>query len=182
MTTEDSVPESRDKPRLGMINPAREKVEDLVAFLHGRLDDEERIARAARPVGGGTDLRWKTMQAHCRIPGAGMKPAKPWCVFTDPGETYIADTSETVSAVAEHIACHDPDRVLADVDAKRQRIDWCLVVIGNPRTSGMKIPDFGVDWDEDDCSLAKDLADQMLRLDALPYAAHEGYREEWRPR
>ncbi|WP_329131513.1 DUF6221 family protein [Streptomyces sp. NBC_01476] len=63
---------------------------------------------------------------------------------------------------AAHIARHDPARVLREVEAKRRRLDSLAEAIA-----------VGHD--------TYDLASELLPLEALPYADHPEYREEWRP-
>ena len=55
-----------------------------------------------------------------------------------------------------------PDRLLADVDAKLRIVEECV------RT---------LDYEDHGHALANDI----LRLLALPYADHKDYRESWRP-
>lgn len=54
-----------------------------------------------------------------------------------------------------------PTRWWDEVDAKRQRLDW---IMGELRD------------DPDD-----ETAQWLAKLEALPYAGRDGYREEWRP-
>lgn len=55
-----------------------------------------------------------------------------------------------------------PDRLLADVDSKLKVVEECV------RT---------LDYEDHGHALAND----VLRLLALPYADHKDYRESWRP-
>ncbi|WP_422744313.1 DUF6221 family protein [Micromonospora sp. WMMD754] len=74
------------------------------------------------------------------------------------------------AADREHIARHDPARVLAEVDAKRRVID---VLRGfEPNDEWSTQPDMG---------LRQNNAAGALRALALPYADRPGYRDEWRP-
>ena len=68
----------------------------------------------------------------------------------------------------DHIARHDPARVLAECEAKRRIVEihgngdaWCDYCAGY--AEGM----------QDECHTG--------RLLALPYADHPDYREEWKP-
>jgi hypothetical protein len=63
----------------------------------------------------------------------------------------------------EHIARHDPARVLAEVDAKRRILDWAV------ETARVV--------DQDQYALAPE---QVVMLLGLPYAGHLDYRQEWR--
>ncbi len=64
----------------------------------------------------------------------------------------------------QHIACHDPARVLAEIDAKRRIIDALDV------TEDRQIP-----------AEAWLVGNEIKKAIALPYAGHPDYREEWRP-
>jgi hypothetical protein len=74
-------------------------------------------------------------------------------------------------AYAEHIARHHPARTLAEVAARRQIVDdyeknaWILA-------QGHRTPEL---------EAAQAAREPVLRLLALPYAAHPAYRPEWRP-
>lgn len=77
-------------------------MDELIAFLNARLDDEEAVAREAiEEVGDG---HWK--QRNCRI------------VTVADDHREVADYG--IVECIEHIVRHDPARVLADVAAKRQ--------------------------------------------------------------
>lgn len=102
---------------------------DPIAFLRARLDEDEQVALAAKPG--------------------------PWQV--DGGTVYARHPTDEIvdyTDSADHIARHDPTRVLADVAAKRQIIE---LVIG--AYAGYAV----------------------LPLLALPYAGHPDYREDWKP-
>ncbi|TDB87619.1 hypothetical protein E1264_14135 [Actinomadura sp. KC216] len=129
---------------------------DLVEFLRDRLARDEQIAQACA--------------------GAPWKAAPSGTVNTDPSggedeaEPAFVATAEN-GAYAEHIARHDPSRTLREVAAARQIIDdyeketWILA-------QGGRAPEVGA---------AHAARESVLRLLALPYAAHPAYQEEWRP-
>lgn len=123
-------------------------MDDLVQFLRARLKEDERTARGVLWEGSGNTLSWD-------LPASATVE-----VGTD--EFYAGD-----STVAQHIARHDPARVLAEVDAKRRIVDHVA----------HELEDHGADnpWWYDDKLLP------ILRLLALPYADHADYRAEWRP-
>lgn len=116
-------------------------MDELIGWLREQLDDDERVARAAT-----SNPRW-SLDEH----GDGIVWAEGLNVVAD--RLYPDD--------AKHIARWDPARVLAEVDAKRQRIDWIEGELADDST------DETVQW--------------LARLEALPYAGRPGYREEWRP-
>ncbi|MFD7996860.1 DUF6221 family protein [Streptomyces mexicanus] len=125
-------------------------MDDLVQWLRAQLDEDERVARLALDQTG-DNWRAYYKQIIAANPRFGEDPAD-------------ANTSE----VADHIARHDPTRVLAEVEAKRQVIEQ-YESIGNPPPS-----EIGPD-------LVRAELGRVLRLLALPYADRPGYREEWRP-
>ncbi|WP_030670760.1 DUF6221 family protein [Streptomyces rimosus] len=120
-------------------------MDDLVQFLRDRLDEDEAVARACAGDGG-----WDA--SNIAIYGPDLAPE-----------------------VREHMARHDPARVLAEVEAKRQIIELCepplVDVTGyGPVESRDYIPGEGEAWGL-----------PVLKRLALPYANHPDYREEWRP-
>ena len=108
----------------------------LTEFLLARIaEDEDRAKRAA--------FGW----------------GESWSSNTDDGENWSAVYAgvqylfghEDVDLM-DYIARHEPARVLAECEAKRQLIER----VGNPNWAGFNIL-------------------------ALPYAEHPDYRPEWRP-
>jgi hypothetical protein len=76
-----------------------------------------------------------------------------------------------------HIARHDPERVLADVEAKRR-------IIGEHPHGDFGRPDSQyceVCHDDDGNPAVTGQWCDTVRLLALPYADHPDYREEWKP-
>lgn len=132
---------------------------DLVQFLRDRLDEDEQAAT------GASAGPWKPWRGKALLHGLGQLEH----AVTLPGEG-IGSRASIVTASwmdAEHIARHDPARVLAEVDAKRRIVDYLVE----------ELEDQGADnpWWYDDKLLP------ILRCLALPYADHPHYREEWRP-
>jgi hypothetical protein len=86
-------------------------VSDLVAFLTARLDEDERVARAA--TADNADGKWATGErwSVLNLEYEGIH------VFAsdDPKPPNPDETDPTTV----HMARHDPARVLADVAAKR---------------------------------------------------------------
>ena len=84
--------------------------DDLIAFLHARLDEDEAAAQAAAHADGkyGGRAHWSALghgiAADAADPGWGIFDLSPF-----------ADAEE----VCAHIARHDPARVLREVGAKR---------------------------------------------------------------
>jgi hypothetical protein len=120
-------------------------MDDLATFLRARLDEDEALAREA------PDGPWHI--------GNAVDPTKTCNVHTFPGARLVADGLNWL--VAEHIARHNPARVLAEVEAKRRmvnRITYHADLMG---------------WDE--------VHGDLLRSLASVYAEHPQYKENWRP-
>lgn len=155
---------------------------ELLDWLRKQLDDDEAAARKASQgpwaVGNTQDADWgprqppdnmnigaRILDEHGEWPKPVVREGSHVCAKGDrPHQiAYLAGWSPDHErlANAEHIARHDPARVLAEVDAKRRIIE---VAIGE-----MDHGDFGWAWS------------QVLALLALPYADRPGYQDEWRP-
>ncbi|GAA4232624.1 hypothetical protein GCM10022254_33040 [Actinomadura meridiana] len=102
--------------------------------------------------------------------GGPWKTAPSGTVTADADDPGFVATAEN-EAYAEHIARHDPARTLREVAAARQIVDdyeketWML-------GQGHRSPEL---------EAAHEARASVLRLLALPYAAHPAYQEEWRP-
>lgn len=133
---------------------------DLIEFLRARLDEDEQIARSA---GGAT---WVVNMGDVVSTALAERDYGPDGIWVASASFSCEGDAEALhEGHAEHIARHDPARVLAEVDAKRRIID--LIVLnadGQPlyRDSGAEV------WED------------VLRLLALPFAVHPHFREEWR--
>lgn len=135
---------------------------DLVQFLRARLADDRAVAHEAA-LQRSKYAAWRAKETDVYtteviISGDAFHVA-------DTGATYPgAEGYDEDAARAEHIARHDPARVLAEVDAKRQIVDG----VAGADPHGAYITGTFTAWD-------------ALRLLALPYADHPDYREEWTP-
>jgi hypothetical protein len=93
-------------------------------------------------------------------------------------EEWDAD-SDGPPHVAEHVARHDPARVLAECAAKRRLVLACRDSRPDLRFLGARpngLADFPLTPTDQ-----HQLAALTLALLALPYAGHHDYRPEWRP-
>jgi hypothetical protein len=130
-------------------------IDELVVWLRGVLDEDERVARTLDGEG------WSAQ--GCDIHGMRR-------VTVDYSAEYVVAC--TLAVRGEHIALHDPAAVLADIEAKRRVLDEQARLLDGATTC-------------DHCDLthepAVDLAAVLLRLLAMAYANRPGYREEWRP-
>lgn len=139
-------------------------MDDLITFLRARLDEDEQAARKAASLCGchqdAPSWRFGDEATDGRIlvaddphPHVKRKLGRRW------------NGSYDGLFMAEHIARHDPARVLRDVDAKRQIIAECIP----SRVGGSEL------------ELSDALGEVVLAFLALTYAGHPDYREEWRP-
>jgi Family of unknown function (DUF6221) len=164
----------------------------LVEFLRARLDEDEQWALAASapypyadppaevPAGG---LHWEWVAGDDWTPVAVDPATEEFVGGGDCGSVWLASREqwpsrnaggrlirqttggrieEMRSGPAGHIARHDPARVLAEVEAKREVVDACAGQAENGATSG------GI------------LGGQVLRLLAEAYSDHPDYRQ-WTP-
>lgn len=123
-------------------------MDDLVAFLRARITEDEAIAN----------------QAFAEHNDAASEWSEIWSGVVQLGiyEDLILTHDRAVSC---HIVRHDPARVLAEVDAKRELVDEHHPV--DP-------------CDAHDAALAS-MECPTLRALALPYADHPDYDESWLP-
>lgn len=129
---------------------------DLITFLRGRLDEDERGARYAMQAGG-TGVWSEPTSGALLLEGVkGMD-----------GLFGVGD-----SRITRHMAEWHPARVLAEVEAKRRILDeWQRHYVAEDVDYDRRRTDYN--WAE-----ALTLA---LRLLALPYVDHPDYDPEWRP-
>jgi hypothetical protein len=145
-------------------------VDDLVQFLCARLDEDADLAKATDETDPGP---WK---ADARDEGGNdaHQGREGYGVVNSPGgDLWSCASSATAmaSVTSRHVARYDPDRILAEVTAKREIValhrqvqpKWCSVC------------DIPGDYE------GRPYGCTTLRLLALPYADHEDYNEAWRP-
>ena len=118
----------------------------LIEFLRARLDDDERTAREA----GSRSVNW-SVNGTWHLEGVEHDVVGEEEAFCHPHNV-------------EHIARHDPARVLREVDAKRRILE--LYDVSTSRE--LKLD-------------AWELMKHAVRALALPYADHPDYDESWRP-
>ncbi|MGW2938602.1 DUF6221 family protein [Streptomyces sp. NPDC001156] len=150
-------------------------MDELVRWFGEQLDEDERIARTATPgpwqQSGIGDYGWTVSFGR---PGAGVE----------------AEDSDQGRADADHIAEHDPARVLREIHSKKLILGMYATALKDRAAlrEGMREV---VDSDPDEFNrLHRQESDliggarglsPVVRLLALPYADRPGYREEWRP-
>jgi len=138
-------------------------MDDIVQFLRARLNETAARASAATPGPWSVDDE-SYAESISTSDGVTVVGGGRWG-----GEASVFEST----ADALHIAEHDPARVLAEVDAKRQ-------IIGLHEPAEYEYADANVCLT---CDQGGPLAYPCptLRLLALPYADHPAYRDEWRP-
>jgi hypothetical protein len=147
-------------------------VDDLVAFLRACLDDDERVARAAAYAVA--DHCYPSADAEQYAERSGVWLAQPHLfhrrVVADAEPGWRPRVIEsTWTEAADHIARHDPARVLAEVAAKRAVVDMGHALLDtqpNDPAAALMMTQAG---------------DHVLRHLAAIYADHPDYRQEWRP-
>lgn len=159
--------------------------DDLVAFLRARLDEDEQVARAA------TSGRWRwdldggayeddplgtaTQEWGSRGPDL-MSGDEPVIGATG----YDASNVIVKRADANHIARHDPARVLAEVEAKRRIIELHRATDGLDCASCANWGDVTHDRDYGEMGSHEWYPCSTLRFLTLPYAGYPDYQDAWR--
>ena len=140
----------------------------LTAFLLARIAEDEAVARSATqgsPSGDG--------YGPWRESFDGDRPAVS--VFGYPGDRVIVRFDEYTDQ--DHVIRWQPERVLAECEAKRRIVDdrtYATEELRPTDTPGrfdrvqVRVP-YAIDDEE------------LLGLLALPYADHPDYRQEWKP-
>lgn len=89
---------------------------DIVEFLRARLDEDESEAVLAQRIREGRPEEWVAVSARYGV--SEIRTAAGKAVATE------------VPDAARHIARHDPERVLREVEAKRRMVDAAAKNIG----------------------------------------------------
>jgi len=126
------------------------------------------------------------------VTALGASPG-PWQPNAEGDEVLAVDgiavadgfalSGRQLRATVSHIVGHDPTRVLADIEAKRQLVKLhgraTLCAGGGARYFETTIVCCSCEPNHQFPELSWPCT--TLRLLALPYADHPDYREEWRP-
>lgn len=141
---------------------------DLTKFLLARIAEDEAVAREATsgPWAHNPSKEWFTDPDKLRAARAGIRQTGAnEFVSAESGAVGVAATGPSDDhqsmADANHIARHDPARVLAECEVKRRIVE--LFPSPAPVDS----------WDE--------AGERVLEMLALPHADHPDYRSEWTP-
>jgi len=143
---------------------------DLVARFRVQLDEIEQAAQSADVKQGDPDWFVSEVKAtggeHFTVRSRRDKRPIARVQRLD-GDGELAAILDG-SAVAGHIARHDPARVLAEVRAKRRVLElW-------ERENAKR-------YEHAEGEARAWLMDEVVAALGLPYAARPGYNEEWRP-
>ena len=127
----------------------------LVEFLLARIAEDEAVARSViaartRPRSGPPKAWWMT--------GPGLS-------VQDGGASAVARSSAPVS---EHIARHDPARVLAECEAKRKIVELARIWIDSDRTDTYAV------------ASRQELAGVLHQM-VVPYRDHPDCDPKWLP-
>ncbi|NKR90565.1 hypothetical protein GS483_00285 [Rhodococcus hoagii] len=127
---------------------------DIAEFLRARLDEDEQTATAATSGTFGEEPTWTS-----KDDGTGRQTHG--YVMADHTAICGHDGDDVLLPVADHIARHDPARVLREVEAKRRII-----------TLAEQVARSGAEFAEQDF-------DTLTRSLAVVYSDHPDYQQEW---
>jgi len=141
---------------------------DIVEFLTARLDDDEAVAKAA---GVGPRDKWRTIEWYDGQFENGLTVSVD--VHGVAGAP-VTSRGNLLRADGEHIARHDPARVLAEVAAKRRIMerhfadqDGSCVGCGFNSVEERSVEDINA------CPELRDMASV--------YDSHPDHKQEWKP-
>jgi len=147
-------------------------MDDLIAFVTARLDEDEAAAQAATP-GPWRAVTSAELEEMRQRDDDAPEDARPW---TRP---VMSEDESRSDGDRIHIARHDPARVLREVAAKRRRLERYLAQDGFDLPEGVED---GRDPDERERDEAVKLAlEDEVREDAAVCGDHPDYRQEWAP-
>ena len=144
---------------------------DLTSWLLAQIAKDRRVAEAA--------AAGVTVGYSLNVPVGPTWQAERGMV-TGADALWDCEGSSSLcmpSATAVHMATWDPARVLAECDAKER-----IVNLHHAETVDSRDPD-GEEWTDvycAECDATTTHPCGTLRLLALPYAARDGFREEWK--
>lgn len=136
-------------------------MDELLRFLQARLDEDEAAAKAAS---GDEAADWHWTPAVTAAGRAILVASGEW------DDTDIAQVDQDADDLAEHIARHDPARVLREVAAKR-----ALLAVYEGFSHPVSLLERATYP-----SFAEVLRGQVRHLAAV-YSDHPDYRGEWKP-
>lgn len=129
-------------------------MDDLIAFVTARLDEDEAAARESYYEG----QRWITEEEG---------------VYRWPDDELVHSADR--KADARHIARHDPARVLREIAAKRVVLEWYAESV---EASALFREKLGTGTH---MAVAAESYLNVMRADAAVHSDHPRYRAEWAP-
>lgn len=152
-------------------------MDDLVRWLGEQFDEDERIADAARGQGDG---RWHHDSSY---PNG--------YVYDEHNQPVVYDESTPSPEEAEHIAAHDPARVLREIEAKRKLLDDHPIVPRDVEPTVINGEEIGGPYYPFGCATCHTEPDSpevngfgyclTWKVLASVFADRSGYRAEWAP-
>lgn len=140
---------------------------ELLAFLRARWDEDEAAARECDEV---YPAPWEVTDRGYIAKVCADEPHFPIVAELEQSDTIDGWLGDRL----QHIARHDPARVLADIEAKRRIAEVAATLMEQAaRDPGLDAS--GV--------MTRSMAiayETTLRLLALPFADHQDHRDEWR--
>lgn len=144
---------------------------DLTEFLLARIAEDEAVARSCAEMFPTpwdiSDRGWRVRIYASEVPEIGDHAEPGWVrhpvVMEVEPDRHIQDP-KWLSERVEHVQRHDPARVLAECEAKRETLGLLLADTNDAGNAVRR----GWAWD-------------VLRRHAAIHADHPDYREEWRP-
>lgn len=145
-----------------------ERMDDLIAFLSARLDEDEAAARAVKDNSAPWDGQWQPRERNA------LETRNGWVLAVS-----IPIGSDFAPGVVEHIARHDPARALREVAAGRAILDRHM-----PHETAFD--GLACNWCSEDVDDRPQIAKERwpcpdVRSLAAVWDGHPDYRSEWKP-
>ncbi|WP_329167349.1 DUF6221 family protein (plasmid) [Streptomyces sp. NBC_01717] len=121
--------------------------------------------RRRKKTGAAAESAWSVDHGHYAKLVYGADQSAVLCGGCWGGEASVSSTADAL-----HIVRHDPASVLAVVEAKRAAI-----------SHHKKLRPFAELERREEYILAEGAGAVVIKMLALPYADHPGYRDDWRP-
>ncbi|WP_428956206.1 DUF6221 family protein [Streptomyces sp. cg35] len=142
--------------------------DDKIPFLRARLNEDEELAFDAVDERKGAE--WRANGPSVEV--IGGLPADP----TAFDETVVFNEGSPTEEQAEHIAAHDPDRVLREVPVKRAR----LALYEDAARRWDELPP-GERSTPDGAALRSKVTilEIVIQGDMQSYARHPDFKDQW---
>jgi len=150
----------------------------LAAFVNARLDEDEAAAKAVEDNSAPWDGQWQPRERHA------LETFNGWVLAVS-----VPAGSDFRPGVVEHIARHDPARVLREIEGKRKRLALYLDAEkalaaalsaapsqDDPATSHTRVRER---ISANRASGRFTALEMSVRLDAMAWSGHPDYKQEW---